>query len=343
MSRVDTILHRVIGLPGRGLDRLLPMHLWFGPSGAVNRAGPTLEKLAARGDLRGRDVFDVIDIRQPRAIDSLPALLAVEGAALGLRLTGLPDLPLRGQVHGLAGGSGGLLNISLGLSFAEAVEARGLTLSDFSPCDQTVELLYLREAILATTAETRRLTDRLLAARHAAEARATSDALTGLANRRGLAARLDELLLRPDAEFALMHIDLDYFKQVNDELGHAAGDEVLVRVAQILKSEVRDTDLAARIGGDEFVLLLSGCDEPSILSRIARRVMDKLSRPMEVEGSICQVGGSIGTTRSSLYADPDPDQMLRDADEALYASKRQGRGRHTLFRPPGLDAARGLP
>ena len=181
----------------------------------------------------------------------------------------LPELSLRGQCIRLPNDAGGLLDISLGLSFAEAVELRGFTMSDFSPCDHTVDLLYLREANLSVAAESRRVTDRLIAAERAATARASTDELTGLANRRTLSAALDNLLSLDEQSFAIMQLDLDHFKEINDEYGHHAGDEVLRRVAQVLKGVVRGNDVAARIGGDEFVLLIRDGDNEDALDAVA--------------------------------------------------------------------------
>ena len=340
MSGASKITADVLALDGDALDRLMPMHIWFGPDGRVIRVGPTLRKLHGGAEPVGQRLLDLVKLR--RMGPETGGILALAGRRLNLVIRSLPDLPMRGQCVALPDGAGGLLDISLGLSFAEAVELRGLTMSDFSPCDHTVDLLYLREANLSVAAESARVTDRLRAAERAATERASTDELTGLANRRTLSAALDNLLAVGDETFAIMQLDLDHFKSINDEHGHHAGDAVLQRVAQVLKAEVRGRDVAARIGGDEFVLLIRGDDDEEKLNAVADRIITRLQQPLEIDGTEFRIGTSIGTTRSSLYGRPDTDQMLRDADEALYASKRQGRGRNCFYTPPGFNA-RSLP
>ena len=111
---IDQIAAR---LPQAALDQLMPMHLWIGPSGLINRVGPTLTRIAGE-DLRGRPLFDVIDLQRPRAARKLEALLALQGARLTMNLRTRPDLPFRGVVVGLPAGVGGLIQLSLGLSFS---------------------------------------------------------------------------------------------------------------------------------------------------------------------------------------------------------------------------------
>jgi len=319
------------------LDQAMPLHLRFDSDSRIVHIGPTLAKFFPDRDFLGCPIDELVRLRQIGADGAAAALLAHAGQRLSLVLTSLPDFPMRGQCLPLPGGTGGILNISLGLSFAEAVEAYSLTMSDFSPCDQTVDLLYLREAILAVAAESKRLTDRLVASEQQATMRALTDELTGLANRRAFGMQLERLVSANELPFSIMQLDLDHFKEINDEHGHHAGDEVLRRVAHVLRRAIRDRDVAARMGGDEFVLLIRETDDPNQLDGIASRILRALREPLEVDGVSLSIGSSIGTTRSSLYAQPDVDQMLRDADEALYASKRQGRGRNCYYLPPGFE------
>lgn len=320
-----------IALAGCALDVLMPMHLWFGADEKVIRVGPTLAKIAGKEDLRGKSLFDVVDLRRPQAVPEIDSFLALKGARLRLALYCRPDLPFRGVVVPMPAGQGGFINLSLGVSFARAVADCDLTLNDFSPCDQTVDLLYLREANAAIAQESRRLTERLQTARQFAEEQALTDALTGLNNRRAMDATLKAMTGAPIPRFGLMHLDLDFFKEVNDTLGHAAGDHVLMHVADILREEIREGDIVARVGGDEFVLLFRNCDDAGLLRAIADRLIARLEEPTVFDGQSCRISASAGSVLASHYEVPDPDQMLNDADIALYTSKHRGRAQHTYF------------
>ena len=129
----------------------------------------------------------------------------------------------------------------------------------------------------------------------------------------------------------MMHLDLDFFKSVNDTLGHAAGDHVLQLVARIMTDEVRAPDIVARVGGDEFVILLRGTQDRDFADRIAQRIIAKLQVPIPFEGAFCKISGSAGTVVSTDYQRPTADQLLGDADAALYAAKHAGRGCHVFF------------
>lgn len=319
---------RGVRLTDAGLDRLMPMHLWVGPDGQVQHAGPTLVRLA-RGALSGRPWHEVVTLRRPGPTSNIDEVVAMQGVPLKLSLNAAPDLSLKGLVVALPGTGGALLNLSLGISLIEAVGRFDLTLGDFTPTDLAVELLYLNEAKTAVTGELERLARRLDGARLSAEVAAATDMLTGLANRRGLDGTLSRLMAtrRP---FGLMHVDLDYFKDVNDTLGHAAGDAVLQTVAARLRAECRSYDLVARVGGDEFVILLIDLVEPQPLQAIATRLIERLEQPIDVDGTFCSISASIGIALSTRQVGLDPARLMHEADLALYESKRQGRARATL-------------
>lgn len=163
------------------------------------------------------------------------------------------------------------------------------------------------------------------------------DALTGLPNRNFLKQRLEIAIRRSrryaHAQFAVLFLDLDHFKVINDSLGHLAGDEILVAVAQKLKSMVRDSDMAARLGGDEFVLLLEDLDSLQEIEAIAERLLRELQQPLVVQGREMFLNASLGIVMGLTHYQ-DPSDPLRDADIAMYKAKAQGRGRYVIFDEP---------
>jgi diguanylate cyclase (GGDEF)-like protein len=168
------------------------------------------------------------------------------------------------------------------------------------------------------------------------------DSLTELANRALFADRLQVALTRsrprspllqdaiaPPATPAVLVIDLDYFKLVNDSLGHASGDVVLRAVAQRLQAVVRPSDTVARLGGDEFAVLCEGASAEQV-ARVAQRVVDVLSAPIAFDGVEAFVGASIGVAVAPMGS-TDGDGLIRDADIAMYRAKENGRGRFVVF------------
>lgn len=314
--------------PENPLEILCPMHVVVDAQGMVVHMGPTMKKLCKGLDLTDKSYAQVFDVLRPRGALTVQDLLDFHGGVLQLRLRD----PFQTRLKGVAVPYKGLvlLNLSFGYSVPQAISRYGLSNGDFAPTDLTIELLYLIEAGTAAMDESRALNARLEGAKSAAEEQAFTDTLTGLKNRRALDQIMDRLLSTREV-FSCMHVDLDYFKSINDTLGHAAGDEVLRVVAEILISETRTNDVVARVGGDEFVLLLVGLKEPEILEAIAARIIEKLEVPIPFERELCRISGSAGTSRSTDYRIPVAETLLHHADIALYASKRGGRGQHTLY------------
>ncbi|WP_418314945.1 EAL domain-containing protein [Piscinibacter sakaiensis] len=167
--------------------------------------------------------------------------------------------------------------------------------------------------------------------------RAVHDSLTGLANRSGLNEYLDRLLdADPSSRHAALFVDLDHFKDINDSLGHEAGDAILCEAAARLRASVPNGALVARQGGDEFVLVLPQVDA-AIVSSIAQRVVDELVRPFVLRDEQHRFGASVGV---AIYPQHGKDriELLRHADLAMYAAKQSGRGRFELF-ADSLEAA----
>lgn len=312
------------------LDQFCPMHLVLNGSGHVTHAGPTLQKLRPCEALVGRRFLEVFEVRRPHAITTMKALLDCAGPKLRLRFRDAPRTDLKGVLSPLPDG-GAVVNLGFGISIIDAVRDYALVSSDFSATDLAMELLYLVEAKSAAMEASRKLNLRLQDAMIAAKEQAYTDGLTGLGNRRAMEHVLGRLTER-GAPFALMQIDLDFFKAVNDTLGHAAGDQVLGTVARILTMQTREEDTIARIGGDEFVILFDGLTDEKALERTALRIIEALEEPIAFGDEFCRISASCGTVLSDDYATPEASRMLEDADIALYASKHAGRAQHRFFR-----------
>lgn len=320
----------MLSVPRQVFDRLAPLSLWTRNDGSITHLGPTLGKILGEIAPKG-NVFSLFDFRQPRGLACLEDI-PPEGLRVLIRLDQDPEVGFRGLV--LPMGEEVFFQLAVGISLLQRLGDFNLTAGDLSPADLTSEILYLLEAQSAVLNQSRALNRRLEEARSQARRQALTDPLTGLWNRRALLDLLETLTsARRREEFALMQIDLDHFKHVNDTLGHAAGDHVLKEVAKILQSETRREDLVARVGGDEFILVFRSVQARDQLDTIARRIISRIEEPIPFEGKVCEISASIGSTFSHDYARLDIDTLLEDADLATYASKRAGRGRHTLFDP----------
>ncbi|OYU46409.1 MAG: hypothetical protein CFE44_02310 [Burkholderiales bacterium PBB4] len=161
------------------------------------------------------------------------------------------------------------------------------------------------------------------------------DPLTSVPNRRLLADRMEQAIARTarsETSLAVCYLDLDGFKGINDQFGHAIGDQLLVRVTENLKQVLRNADTLARLGGDEFVLLLADIGSPQECALILERVLKAVAQPMDLDGKLLTVSASIGV---SLYPQDhaDADTLLRHADQAMYRAKDAGKNRFHLFDP----------
>jgi diguanylate cyclase (GGDEF)-like protein/PAS domain S-box-containing protein len=267
------------------------------PSGTIRFASPAAARLLGldRASLPGRNLAMICDgdegSRLLLYLDQLAAGPAGRSAYIAVDLRH-PDQSLR------------------------TVEVTGVSLVG----DVAVGALAL---LLVDVTGRARLEDQLLRL-------ATTDALTGLANRRGLeqalVSSLDDLEQGRIGELAVCFLDLDGFKRVNDLYGHVAGDQVLVQLAERLDLAVRREDLVSRAGGDEFVIVLR---DPGDLEALMQRIFETLVEPVTVEATSLKVGASIGlaTTTTAVSG----AEMLRRADAALYRAKGAGRGRWSRY------------
>jgi diguanylate cyclase (GGDEF)-like protein len=163
------------------------------------------------------------------------------------------------------------------------------------------------------------------------------DALTSLPNRVLMRLRMEDMLAARDGgHIAVLCIDLDNFKSVNDTLGHPVGDLLLQHVARRLRGELRDRDTVARLGGDEFAVLQANADSADAARGLAERLLAVISEPYEVGGHLVAVGASIGVALAPSDGD-DPDRLLKQADMALYRAKGDGKGAFRFFEPE-MDA-----
>jgi diguanylate cyclase (GGDEF)-like protein/PAS domain S-box-containing protein len=164
------------------------------------------------------------------------------------------------------------------------------------------------------------------------------DALTSIPNRVLLADRMKHAIAYTSREKTIMavcYLDLDGFKPVNDEMGHASGDQVLVEIAQRIGNTIRGGDTVARLGGDEFVVLLTGIEKGEECVATVERMLAAISQPIAVKGKSISISASIGV---SIYPmdDEDPDTLLRHADHAMYVAKQNGKNRFHIY-DPSLD------
>ncbi|MEM1297743.1 MAG: EAL domain-containing protein [Pseudomonadota bacterium] len=173
-----------------------------------------------------------------------------------------------------------------------------------------------------------------LSAQAEVERMAITDPLTDLLNRRGLMGRLEAVLnnLADDRAVALLHIDLDHFKVINDTLGHQAGDHVLQEATKRMSNVLRGTDMHARLGGDEFLIVAQGLSSVDGLERMADRLLRQFSQPIKYEDELCPIGASVGARLVFGRDGPfETEALMSEADTALCDAKASGRNRWVLF------------
>lgn len=308
------------------LDVLFPMHVLLDRSGHIAHIGPTLKKIMQQ-DLLQTEFFDAFEIKKPRSVRGLEGLKNASGRKLtisGRRADGeTVEFRCLTAILGRADDEL-LIDFSFSADFVELVQRMDLNTSDFKPNDFSLDLLYTIETQRTLVEDSHKLTMALEYSKKEAEDAANIDVLTGISNRRALYrhlnTRLEETASEPSC--ALLHIDLDEFKSINDNFGHAAGDHVLKHAAAILKDLSKSSDFAARIGGDEFAMIVSNASSEAQIQKIANGIRSRILSPVEYEGHVFQVGVSIGVVRLDQHSDETPDQLFSCSDIALYEAKR---------------------
>ena len=284
--------------------------------GMVTYLNPVAERLTGwqAFDAAVHNVDEVVSLRSPDNNEPLPSTLRTA------MQQGAPTEPVRGV----------LVHRTTGQRFQ--VEETASPITD------------RHGAVTGAVAVLRDVTDAVAMAERMAHL-AQYDPLTDLPNRVLLQDRAQLAMaqaLREGKSLAVMYLDLDGFKQINDTLGHAVGDQLLVQFAQRLQAAVRASDTVCRQGGDEFVVLLPGLEAPEAAFCVARKILAACDTPFELAGQRVQVGLSGGIALFPQHGDSF-DELSRHADDALYAAKRGGRRRFMFYRGPDLDPEPVLP
>ena len=323
-----------VSVSKEALDALLPLHLQVDASGRIVDAGRTLKKLFRGVDFVGQPINAHFRLTKPRFLIGYECLSKLVGQKLAFEV--VPDgiAELQAMVVALEPPSSWLLNFSLGSNLSDVVEKFNLRSKDFAPVDSTIDLMQVAAMQADLLSTSRDLTTRLEESRKDAERRALTDELTGLPNRRALRQHLQEfcdVICDGDVVLNVLHIDLDNFKNINDSYGHAVGDRVLEKSAEIIKSTIRPADFVGRTGGDEFVVVLADDLVIEDASQVAQRIVANLAEPFRVDGHTCQIGASVGMNTCINPDQHDLDQIIIDADRALYEAKTAGRGQFKTF------------
>ena len=275
-----------------------------------------------RRSSRSLDVLDTLPIGVLE-INAVGEILLANPVAEALFA---PLSPLDFKLHTLLALSGAANGAALALAVAtkNAGQMVRIRLSGGRQVDTFTAVLEAGGAIISLIEVTQFVREAELAAR---------DPLTGLLNRASLLERLAENLVRVQRQggtSAVLYVDLDRFKMVNDTLGHPLGDALLVKVSERLRSAVRQEDFVARLGGDEFIVLQTDSPQPNGAEVLSRRLVDLLGRAYVIDGNMLNIGASIGIACSPSDGN-DPTTLIKHADLALYRAKAEGKGTFRFF------------
>lgn len=254
------------------------------------------------------------------------------------------SLKLKGQLLFIEEPHNYLFLLSPVVQDLSSLSSRSLSLNDFATHDPVIDYLFMLKAYQNSTHEltkgkeqlealVAKRTEELLQAKQQAETEARQDSLTGLDNRRAFFEKGDQiysLACRYNHPLTIIMFDIDLFKEINDTYGHKAGDSALVKLSEIVRKCVRSTDIVARIGGDEFALILPETDIQSA-EHLAENLRSRVGETcMAVEKCHCTFTVSIGIAQN-LNREDSFEQLLQHADDAMYASKKKGRNIISTF------------
>jgi len=341
LARVDTA-DRQWSLRPPLFAAAFPFHLVIDRDLRIRHAGPSLHRLCP--DMpRDARLDSLFTITTPRSAYTFDAIAARSRSMFLLRSVADPAVTLRGQM--LHDDEDQMLFFvgSPWVTDTTALAGLGLTLDDFAVSDAVVDYVLLLQNQSASLATAKELSTRLQESAEELSHQAFHDSLTGLPNRKLFADRV-QAALAPDhgsscEHFAVLMLDLDGFKAVNDSYGHSTGDELLRVIGERLRHLIRPGDMVARLGGDEFAILV----EPNkragtgrgVAAEVAERAMASLREPVSLPSPAdvtIQIAVSIGIAACG-------DDVLRNADLAMYVAKSAGKDRHQLFEPAMHSAA----
>ncbi len=336
---------RTFELAREAIEMLFPLHVVVSSSGEIGSIGPTVARIL-KSEVLGVPFFDVFWIDKPKSVRDLAALRERIGTKLilSLSLSEEDSVQFRAVATTLGAEEENLLiDLSLGSDLIQTVARFGLSNAHFRVNDPSIDLLYAFETQRTFLEESQRLAEALSKAKDEAERKAYIDPLTGLANRRALHGKLDQLLEDSDGPgpCALLQIDLDKFKSVNDTFGHAAGDLVLRHTALAMETLAADEDLPVRLGGDEFAMIIADASDAKAVLAGAEALRQRIRQPVQYEGTQLQVGASIGIVHFDRQDETSSDRLLRHGDIALYDAKATGNS-VTVLAPEMIRRSEGM-
>lgn len=305
------------------------MHLVVDAQGKIYSRGKAMAKVIGDAD-RLADVFHF-----QGAPDGVWKMEATVGASVSekkfvARLQNSIGIILRGSGNYIGDGLT-ILNFGFGVCLAEAVRQFDFKAADFSAADLAMEFLFLHEANRATMTLLNSVNTSLEQATADAHLQSLTDPLTGLLNRRAFDREFASAFRsRQSRPFALLHLDLDDFKSVNDNFGHHSGDLVLQRVSRIIASQIRTCDLAFRAGGDEFLILIFQPRSDADMHSLCLRLIEKIQM-LGIDYPETSLSASVGVAMPGMRG-ASCKQIFGLADEALYAAKAAGKGKAIIFR-----------